>query len=92
MILERLLQFMKEEWSLNKDKALITCKDCIDKYDGFVDINSTFIHSSILPSLQEQKLKLIEEYARLTSLEYPKIEFKLEYPRMRSSYNMMETL
>lgn len=90
--LEKLLKFMKEEWSLNQEKALLTCKDCIDKYDGFVLINDTFVQSAILPSLQEQKLKLIEEYARLCNLKYPKIDFRVEVPRMKSSYNMMETL
>jgi len=49
-------------------------------------------HTNVIPSLKEQKLKLIEEYFRLTSLKYPKIDYKVEYPRMRSSYNMMETL
>jgi len=32
--LEKLLEFMREEWSLNQEKALNTCKDCIDLYKG----------------------------------------------------------
>jgi hypothetical protein len=87
--LEKLLAFMKEEWSLNKDKALETCKDCIDKYDGFMPINSHFVDVDILPSIKEQKLKLIEEYARLSNLVYPKIDFRIERPRMKSSMSML---
>jgi len=90
--LEKLLVFMKEEWSLNQEKALTVCKDCIDKYDGFVHLHDTFIHTNIIPSLKEQKVKLVEEYLRITSLKYPKIDFRVEYPRVRSSYSMMETL
>lgn len=90
--LEKLLEFMKEEWSLNQEKALNTCKDCIDLYKGWYPLHDVMFHTNVIPSLKEQKLKLIEEYARLTSLKYPKIDFKVEYPRMRSSYNMMETL
>lgn len=86
--LEKLLKFMKEEWSLNKDRALETCKDCIDKYDGFVSVNGTFINTNILPSILEQKLKLIEEYARLSNLTYPKIDFRIERPRMQSAMSM----
>jgi hypothetical protein len=87
--LEKLLAFMKEEWSLNKDKALETCKDCIDKYDGFMPINSHFVDVNILPSIVEQKLKLMEEYARLSNLVYPKIDFRIERPRMKSSMSML---
>jgi hypothetical protein len=71
---------MREEWSLKHEKALLTCKECIDKYDGFVHIQNVLISSNMLPSLKEQKLKLIEEYARLTSLEYPKVISKFSPP------------
>lgn len=72
----RLLEFCMEEWSLNRDKALASCKDCIDLYDGFTLIHDTFFHSDALPSLREQKLKLIEEYARISNLTYPTIHFQ----------------
>jgi len=91
-ILIKLLQFTEEEWSLNLDKARLTMKDCIDKYDGWVLVGNTYYHTNVIPSLSEQKLKLIEEYFRLYDLEYPTIEYEFERPRMRSSYNMMETL
>lgn len=91
-LLEKLLNFMKEEWSLNQEKALTVCKECIDKYEGFYPLHDFFIHTSIIPSLSEQKLKLIEEYARLSNLTFPKITYKIERPAMRSSYSMMESL
>lgn len=86
--LNKLLEFLKEEWSLKQEQALISCKDCIDKYDGFVFLNGTFIHSNALPSLQEQKLKLIEEYARLSNLTFPKITYRKKYPKV---FGMMDS-
>lgn len=75
-VMAKLMAFLEEEWSLKRDKALLTCKECIDKYEGIVVIGNSFIDSRILPSLAEQKLKLIEEYARLVSLKYPTITQK----------------
>jgi hypothetical protein len=90
--LYKLLQFIEEEWSLERDVALKTCKEAIDKYEGWYKLHDHLINTNAIPSLSEQKLKLIEEYARISNLVFPKVMIDVIRPRMTSSYNMMETL
>jgi hypothetical protein len=83
---------MKEEWYLNKERAMISVKKVIDEYESIYQVHDIFFSTDAIPSLREQKTKLIEEYFRLQSLQFPSVKLSIERPRMQSSYNMMETL
>lgn len=70
----KLLEFLKEEWFLQRDEAIASVKLALDKYSGWIDINGVFMNSDTLPSIQEQKRKLFDEFLRLNNLGIPDME------------------
>lgn len=73
----KLLEFLKEEWFLQRDEAIASVKLALDKYSGWINVNGVFMNSDTLPSIQEQKRKLFDEYLRLTCLGIPDMELKV---------------